>query len=190
VVVFGDAGAWLVGAAHHRIAHVRRDVDDRADLFDLPLVQPFRVHAVEAVRLDPAHAVADVLEAVGEVEDSALGEEDRVVQLLLQALPEFEGVFVDARALVPEVVGTDDRGVASHVAARQPTLLQHRDVGDAVVLRQVVGGGQAVAAAAHDYYVVRAFRLGCAPEPVGVFGEVCARGAGGHRGASSSDRCG
>src|SRR5690606_17787885 len=44
-----------------------------------------------------------------------------------------------------------------------PALLQDRHVGDAVLPGEVVGGRQAVAAAAHDDDVVFGLRLGAAP---------------------------
>jgi hypothetical protein len=81
---------------------------------------------------------------VGEVQHPALAELEVRAEVLLEPLPELERVLVDRRALVPQVVGTDHRGVAGHVAAREPALLDDADVGDPVVLRQVVGGGQAV----------------------------------------------
>ena len=87
------------------------------------------------------------------------------------------------RALVPQVVGPDQGGVAGHVAAGEPAPLQHRDVGDAVVLGQVVRGRQAVAAAADDDHVVGPLRLRVAPEEVGVLGQV-----GPGRGRSTVDR--
>src|SRR5262249_44444618 len=123
------------------------------------------VDAVEPVGVHPAHAVPDVLRAVREVEHAALAEQDLVAELLLQSFPQLERVLVDARALVPQVVGPDDRGVAGHVAAGQPALLQHRHVGDPVVLGEVVRGGEAVPATAHDHHVVAAARLRIPPEP-------------------------
>ena len=49
------------------------------------------------------------------------------------------------------------------VAAAEPALLDHRDVGDAVLLGQVIRGGETVAAAADDDHVVLALRLRAAP---------------------------
>ena len=117
-------------------------------------VQPFSVDAVELVRPDAADAFADVTQGVGEVHDAALAEQEVVFELLGQDFPELQGVLVDGRALVPEVVGTDDGGVPGHVAAGQPALFQDRDVGHPVVLGQEVGGGQAVPAAADNHGVV------------------------------------
>src|SRR2546430_16734979 len=82
--------------------------------------------------------------------------------------PELERVFVDRGALIPQVVRSNDRGVAGHVAARQPASLEHRNIGNAVVLRKVVGGGQAMAAGADDDDLVRAPRLRVAPEMIGM----------------------
>ena len=168
VVVLGDPAARLVGRAEHRVAHVRRRLDDRADLLDAGRVEPLRVDAVEPVRLDPPHALADVVEVVREVEHAALGEEDVVAELLRQPLPELERVLVDRRALVPEVVGADDRRVAAHVAAADPAALEHRDVRHPVARREVVRGRQPVAAAADDHRLVGPPGVGRAPEEVGV----------------------
>ena len=72
-------------------------------------------------------------------------------------------MLVDRRALVVEIVGADDRGVAAGVAAADPALLEHGDLGEAVLLGQVVGRGEAVPAAADDHRVVGGFRLRRAP---------------------------
>jgi hypothetical protein len=168
VVVLGDAAARLVGRPEHGVAHVGRGVDDRADLPHAVGVQPHGVDAVEPVRLDAAVALPHVAEVVREVEDAALAEQDVVVELLRQPLPELERVLVDRRALVPQVVGADDRRVAAHVAAAQPAALQHRDVRHPVPRREVVRRREPVPAAAHDDRVVRGARLGRAPQEVGT----------------------
>ena len=168
VVVLGDARARLVGRPHHRVADVVPDVDDRAQLLDLLRADPLRVDAVELVRVDPAHRLADVPQGVRQVHHAALGEQEVVLQLLGQDLPELQGVLVHRRGLVPQVVGADDRGVAGHVPAGQPAPLQHGDVGHAVVLGQVVGGRQPVSAAADDHGVVGGLRVRVAPQEVRV----------------------
>src|SRR3954471_6998409 len=80
VVVLGDPAARLQRRAEHRVAHVRRGVDDRAELRDLLGRQPLGVDPVEPVGVDPAGALADVAEGVREVEHAALAEQDVVVQ--------------------------------------------------------------------------------------------------------------
>ena len=101
VVVFGDSRAGLVGRAEHRVAEVGRDVDDRAELLDLVGFQPLGVDAVEHVGFDAAHAVADVLQAVSEVQHAALAEQDRVAEVVLEALPQLQRVLVDLGAFIP-----------------------------------------------------------------------------------------
>ena len=158
VVVLGDPAARLVGRAEDRVAHVGRDIDDRAQALDVLGREPFRVDAVESVGVDAAGALADVAQVVGQVHDPALAEEQVVVELLREALPELEGMLVDRGALVPQVVAADDRGVAGHVPAGQPAALDDRHVRDAVVLREVVGRRQPVPAAADDHDVVGRLR--------------------------------
>src|SRR6266550_4044476 len=103
-----------------------------------------------------------------QAENTTLAEEDVVIELFGKVFPEFERVFVDRGALVPEVVGADDRGVAGHVAACKPAALEHRNVGDAVVFRKVIRRGETMAAGAHDDDLVRAPRLRVAPEMIGM----------------------
>jgi transcriptional regulator GlxA family with amidase domain len=63
-------------------------------------------------------------------------------------------VVVEPRALVIEIVRADDGGVAPGVAAAEPALVDHRDVGDPVLLGEIVGGAEPVAAGADDDDVV------------------------------------
>ena len=168
VLVAGDPAARLVGRAEHRVAHVGRDVEDRAELADRVRLEPLGVDAVEPVRAHAPHAVADVLQRVRQVEHAALAEEQVVVELRLEPLPQLQRVLVDRGALVPEVVRADDRRVARDVPAGEPAALEHGDVGDAVLLREVVGGREPVPAAADDHDLVRVARLRAAPEEVGV----------------------
>ena len=74
-------------------------------------------------------------------------------------------MIVESGALVVEIVRADDRGVAVGIAAAEPALVDHRDVDDPVLLRQVVGGAEAVAAGADDHHVVGG--LGLRVRPLG-----------------------
>ena len=140
-----------------------------------------RVDPVESVGFHPAHAVADVLQAVRQIEHTALAEQDRITEVVLEPFPQLQGVLIDSGAFVPQVVRPDERGVAGHVAAGQPAALQHRHVGDAVVFGQVVRGRQAVPATADDDDVVGRFRRRVAPQEIGMIGQMRARGPGCHR---------
>src|SRR4030095_12942920 len=57
------------------------------------------------------------------------------------------------------LVVAEARVLARRVASGEVALLDHRDVGDAVVARQIVGCGDAMAAAADDDDVVAAPQL-------------------------------
>jgi hypothetical protein len=123
-------------------------------------IEQFAVDAVEAVGADPTLGITDVLQGVAQVVDAALGEHHVVVQVLGQAFPQFHRVFVQVRRLVPQVVGTNDGGVARGVTAAQPAFFDHGHVGDAVLLGQVVGGRQTMPATADDDHVVDLLGVG------------------------------
>jgi hypothetical protein len=177
------AAAALERGAHHRVPDVRRHVEDRAERLHVVGREPLGVDPAQPVGVQPAHRGADVAEGVCEVQHAALAELEVGSQVVLEPLPELQRVLVDRRALVPQVVRTDDRGVPRHVAAGQPALLEHADVGDPVVLREVVGRGQTVPAAADDHDVVSTFRLGGTPVRGSGHRVILHKGTGGCFGA-------
>src|SRR5579872_1529531 len=73
-------------------------------------------------------------------------------------------MVVKTRALIEQVVGADDRRIAAGVSAADPAFLDDRDVFEAVLAGQVVGGTEPMASAA-DYYSVIA-RLRCRSAPL------------------------
>ena len=81
----------------------------------------------------------------------------------LNAFVQRARLLVDRRRRVLQVVRADDRGVPAGVAAAEPTLLQHRHIGDAVVPAEVVGRRQPVPTRADDDHAVAAARLGRCP---------------------------
>ena len=82
--------------------------------------------------------------------DAALREHDVVVERLRQALPQLQRMVVERGALVEQVVGADDGGVAAGVAAADPAFLEHGDVGEPMLLGQVIGGAESMTAAADN----------------------------------------
>ncbi len=102
---------------------------------------------------------------------------DVVVELAAQPFPQLERVLVDRGAFLVEIVRADDRRVAPGIAAADPALFEHGDVPHAVLFCQVIGGGEAVAAAADDDGVVGrlGFRRAPLPRPVGVARKRVAR---------------
>ncbi len=162
-VVAGSAAPPLQRAAHHRVAHVGRDVDDRAELLHLLRVEHLGVDPLQVVRLDAPVRAPHLADVVQDVQHALLVELEIPVEVVLEALPQFQGVLVDRGGCVPQVVRADHRRVAGDVAAGEPTLLDDADVRDAVVLGEVVGRRKAVPAAAHDDHVVGILRLGVTP---------------------------
>jgi hypothetical protein len=162
-VMSGDAAAPLQGRAINRVTGLRRIIEDRAVGLELLQIQQLGIDAIEVQCIDPPRQPTHLMGRMREVEQAALAEHDVEVQLLAQALPQLQRVLVKMRALVPEIIGAHDGGVAAGVAAADPALLQHGDIGDAVLLGEVVSRRQAVAAAADDDDVILRLWLRAAP---------------------------
>ena len=193
-IVPGDAAAPLQRGADDGIADVRRDIERGAERLGLLRCQPLVVDAVQPVGIDVPLQALHIVRIVRQHQDPALREHDVVVELLGETFPQLQGVLVDGRALVLEVVGADDGGVASRIAAADPTLLQHGDGGQPVLLGEVVGSGKPMAPAADDHRIVSRFRFGRAPLalPSLVAGErlaqQCPQGEATHHASSSMVR--
>src|SRR5262249_42417882 len=63
-------------------------------------------------------------------------------------------MFVDARAGVPQIVGSDDGGVAAGVAKADRAPFQHRDIADPMLFREGIGGREAMPAATDNDDIV------------------------------------
>ena len=176
-IVPGHAAAPLQGRAQHRVAHLGRDGDRRAERLDAVRVQPLGVHAVQPIGVHPADGFPDIVFGMRQIHHAALAQHHIEIEFAGKAFPELQPVLVDRRALVPEIVGADDGRVARDIAAGEPALLHHRDIGEAMLFRQVVGRRQPVAASAHDHDLIGRPRLRRAPElrPVPVAGQRIAR---------------
>ena len=163
-VVTRDAAATLERRAHHWVARLGGDINDRAELFDGVGVEPLSIHTVEAIGIDATNALALVMQVVGQIEHATLREEDVVIELFFPAFPELERVLVHGCALVPEVVRANDRRVAHGVAVADPAALDDRDVRQAMILGEVVRGREAMQTATDDDGVIRRLRLRVPPE--------------------------
>ena len=94
-----------------------------------------------------------------EVEHAALADHGVVIDVLLQPFPELHRPFVEWDISRQQVIGPNDRGVAPDIAAAEIPLLHHRDIRDAVLPGQVIGGRQSVSAAADNDDVICGFGL-------------------------------
>ena len=164
------AAAPLQRRADDRIADVARNVQDRAESLRFFGREPFIVDPGQAIGVHVTFSHLNVMHIVRQHEHAARRVHHVVVQLLRQALPQLQRVLVERREFLPEVIGADDRGVAPGIAAAEPALLQDRDIGDAVLLGEVIGGREPVPARADDDGVIRSLRLGVAPllRPAGI----------------------
>ena len=162
-VVPRRAAAPLQRGPDDRIANVARDVEKRAEGLRLIRGQPFVVDAGQAIGVNVALADLNVMRIVREHHDPARRIHDVVVELLGQALPKLQRMFVERRRFLPQVIGADDRGVAPGVAAAKPAFLEDGDIGEAVLLGEVIGSREPVPARPDDDRLVRRLRLRIAP---------------------------
>ena len=83
-------------------------------------------------------------------------------------------MVVECGALIGQVVGADDGGVAAGVAAADPAFFEHRDVGEAVLAGEVVGRSQPVTPAADDQGVIGGLGRRAAPlrRPAALAGQA------------------
>ena len=91
-----------------------------------------------------------------------------VVQLAGEALVQFHRFDVKGDAFVTHVVGTNGDRIAGDVATAEPATFEYRHVGNAVILRQVISGCQAMPAGADDDDFVAFFQRWAAPGPLPV----------------------
>jgi len=131
-------------------------------------IDPVNPHRVAAPGIGVALAVGMI-----QVQNAALADHRVVVKVLLQSLPKLHREFVKRDIAGQQVVGADDRGVAPDIAAADPSFFKDRDIGDAVLLGEVIGGRERMTAAADDDHVISVARFGVAPLrlPAPVAGE-------------------
>ena len=115
-------------------------------------------HGVAAPRIGVALRVGMI-----EVQHAALADHRVVIEILLQSFPQLHRQFVERDIAGQQIVGADDGGVAADIAAADPALLEHGDVGESVLLGEVERGREAVAAATDDDDVVPGLRCRVTP---------------------------
>ena len=85
---------------------------------------------------------------------TSLAEHDVEVQLFTQRFIHLQRLFKKLDAGISQVVGADDRGVATGVATSNPLLLQYCNVAYAMIFGKIVSRRQAVSATADNHYIV------------------------------------
>ena len=162
-IVTGRAAARLVIGAEDRVAAVGIVVDDRHDLFYFFRRDHAAVEAGQPVGVGGALEGAELVLRLTQHDNAARTEHHIVVQLLRQILIERTRQLINGDGGILQVVGADDGGIAPSVAATQPALLDHGDFGHFVVLGQIIGGGEAMAASTDDHRVIFGLGIGRTP---------------------------
>ena len=143
-IVAGRAGARLQQAADDRKARRAGDVEAGHQPGDLVRRTAARRRRRRwRMALPRRDIVVELGRRMREIEDAALREHDVVVEIVGEVLPQLHRMLVEADVVRQQVVGAHDGRVAADIAGAEPALLQHGDVGDAMLLGEIVGGGQA-----------------------------------------------
>ncbi|MCY1372800.1 hypothetical protein D9M69_600320 [compost metagenome] len=134
-------------------------VEQRHEPGDVLPRHHLRIYALHLDRVRPALEHVHLVRIVGERQHTTLTEHDVVVELFPEPLIHAEGVLEEVGALGEEIIRANRSGISPGVSTAQPTLLQHRDILDAVATGQVVGGSQALTTTTDDHDVVSLLRL-------------------------------
>src|ERR1700691_490209 len=173
-VVAGRAAAPLPDAAVGQIAGVERLGHQRQALADFVWTPEFGVDAVELHGVGDPGGDLELGWRVGHVENAALAQHHIEIELARQALVEPEREVVESDRFGIKVVRPHDRRVAAGVAAAEPALFDHADAGAIVGLGEVIGGREAMSAAADDDEIIGRLGLRLAPglRPTFLAGEA------------------
>ena len=153
-VMARDGAGFVVEGAEDRETRAAVEVERRAEPRQLVPVHDLGFDPEMLVDLrPPAHGPQRGV-VMGERQVAALGIEDVETELVREVAKQADRLVVEPHPFRRQVVGADDGGVARGIAAAEPALVEHRDIGDPVVLGEVVGGGESVPAGAHDHHVV------------------------------------
>ena len=125
---------------------------------ELDAVGSRQTHVVGAA----GHHVALTVRVV-RVDHAALTDHRVEVEFLLKAFPELQRKIVEADVLGRVIRRADVGGVASDVAQTDRPLFEHGHIGDAEVIREVVGRSEPMTTAADDDYLVLLAGFGLAP---------------------------
>ena len=145
------------------------EIEERTHLLDAVAVQEFRISPRKAHGIGPAGKGITLWVRVDQVENAALGDHRVVVEILLEAFPEFQGQLVERLVAFQQIVRADDRCVAANIAAADPAFFEHSDVRDAELFGQVMRGCQPMSAAANDNHIVFRLGVGLAPNWLPAF---------------------
>ena len=85
---------------------------------------------------------------------------DVEVKFVREVFVQLHGFTVELHPFGRQVIRANDGGVSRRVATTQIPLFQHRDVGNAMILGEVIGSRHSVTATANDHNVILTFEVG------------------------------
>src|SRR6266851_4848951 len=95
-----------------------------------------------------------------------LREHDVVGQFERKPLVELDALVVKSDALGSAIIGPDDRRIAAAGPAAKIAFVEQGNIGDTMVLAEVISDGQPMNAGADDYHVIGRLQLVTAPHPL------------------------
>src|SRR5690606_9496179 len=133
-------------------------------------VEQFSIDTVEAHGVSAAGKRITLGVRMIEIQDAPLRNHGIEVEVLLQPFPQLQRPFVECCIWREQVIGADNRCIPADVAGADITLLEHRDVSNAVLFGKIISGCQSMPAATDDNRVIGGLRLRVTPGrfPMGV----------------------
>ena len=126
------AAAPLQQAAADREARIV-EIGEGDELAHALTVEQFRIDAGKPHGVAAPHIGVPLRVGVIDIEHAALADHAVVVQLLAQPFPLLQRMLVEERVRRQHIVGADDGGVAADIAGAEIALVDHGDIGDAVL---------------------------------------------------------
>ena len=87
-----------------------------------------------------------------------LTEHHVVVKIVAQVFPELERMFIKLTVAGKHVVGADNGGVTPRIPTTKPAFFHDGDIGDTMVLREIIRGSEPVQSGTDNHDIV--LRLG------------------------------
>ena len=162
------AATPLQRRTQYRMPRIWCDIQRRTISFGLFGREPFIIYAIQPVGVDMALKALHIMHIMREHHDATLGIHDVVIEFLTEAIPQLDRVIIKMRAFIIEIIGADDRGVASGIAAADPALFKYCDVGNPVFLREIICRAKTMPTSADDDRIISG--LGCSVGP--LFGPI------------------
>ena len=164
-IVPDDAARRMIERGHHRQAGPFTQVHRRNKLPNLIGIDEPAIDTQHLVVLGPNAQPRDSRIGVCQSQMSALAEQKVPLQLPREPFVQLDRLLIERNTFRCAVIRTDDRGVASAIAAAEITAFKHHDIANAMPRSQIVRDTETVHARADDGDVIAGLELMRAPHP-------------------------